>query len=89
MRMTETDMDEISSDLTTVDQRVQALTERYKQFSSEAISIQFSLDKAKATLAAAEELVGKLNEEFTRWKDEVMTSIIGYLGYNYIMISII
>lgn len=73
LELTESEMNEISSGLTTVDEKVKALTERYKQCSSEAMGIQFNLDKAKSTLAAAEGLVGKLNDEYTRWKKEVCT----------------
>lgn len=64
-------MDNISSELMSVDEKVQELKQKLNQYTKEAAEIEFHLSKAKGTLLAAEGLVGKLDDEFGRWKIEV------------------
>lgn len=71
LRLAESQMEEISSELMSVDERVQQLKAKLNQYTKEAAEIEFHLSKAKATLTAAEGLVGKLDDEFGRWKEEL------------------
>lgn len=41
-------------------------------YTKEAAEVEIQLNKAQATLAAAEGLVDKLNEEYERWQQQVM-----------------
>lgn len=72
LRVAENHMDEISSELVSVDERVQQLKGRLNQYTKEAAHTEFHLSKAKSTLSAAEGLVEKLNDEYTRWIVEVI-----------------
>jgi len=64
-------MSEISSELSSVEDKVQGLKQKLNQCTKEAAEIEFHLTKAKDTLSAAEGLVGKLQHEFSRWEKEV------------------
>jgi len=64
-------MSELNAELDSVEKRVEHLKTKLNQNTKEAAEIEFHLNKAKSTLGAAEELVGKLNDEFMRWNDEV------------------
>ena len=59
-----------------VDKRVEKLKANLNQFTKEAAEIEIRLAKAKETLMAAEGLVGKLEDEFTRWSKRVKSRII-------------
>lgn len=75
-------MGSISSELMSVDEKVQQLKEKLNQYTKEAAEIEFHLSKAKGTLLAAEGLVGKLDDEFGRWKIEV-GFLRNYMLQNY------
>ncbi|CAB3367864.1 Hypothetical predicted protein [Cloeon dipterum] len=64
----EANIGKISSDLTSVNERVAELKVRLNTFTKEAAEIEIHLTKAKDTLKAAESLVGKLIDEYERWK---------------------
>lgn len=67
----EANIGKISSDLSDVNERVAELKVRLNTFTKEAAEIEIHLTKAKETLKAAETLVGKLVEEYDRWKIQV------------------
>ena len=67
----EDQMGQLSSELMDVDKRVEKLKANLNQFTKEAAEIEIRLAKAKDTLMAAEGLVGKLEDEFTRWSKRV------------------
>jgi septal ring factor EnvC (AmiA/AmiB activator) len=54
-----------------VGERVAKLKERLNTYTKEAAEIEIHLTQAKETLLAAENLVGKLNDEYERWKTQV------------------
>jgi len=67
----EANIGKISSDLSDVNERVAELKVKLNTFTKEAAEIEIHLTKAKETLKAAETLVGKLVEEYDRWKIQV------------------
>jgi dynein heavy chain 2 len=71
LNLAETHMTELNVELDSVEKRVAHLKTKLNQNTKEAAEIEFHLNKAKSTLGAAQELVEKLNDEFTRWNFEV------------------
>lgn len=69
--LAEEQIGELSMGLDDVDKRVVDLKEQLNTNTKEAVEIEISLNKAKETLAAAEGLVMKLDEEYLRWKEQV------------------
>lgn len=64
-------MGELSAGLLDVDAKVAILKGQLTTYTKEAAEVEIQLNKAQATLAAAEGLVGKLNEEYERWQQQV------------------
>ncbi|CAH0388994.1 unnamed protein product [Bemisia tabaci] len=69
--LAEEQIGELSMGLDDVDKRVVDLKEQLNTNTKEAVEIEISLNKAKETLAAAEGLVMKLDEEYLRWKEQL------------------
>lgn len=63
---------ELSSGLTSVDDKVNKLKEQLSTYTKEAAEIEIHLGMAQETLQAAEGLVDKLNDEYNRWKKQVI-----------------
>lgn len=76
MRAAEDHIGKLSTDLSDVNARVAELKERLNTYTKEAAEIEIHLTKAKDTLLAAETLVGKLNEEYERWRLQVNISFL-------------
>lgn len=64
-------LEELSTNLTDVDTTVKKLKEQLNTYTKEATEIEFHLNEAEGTLAAAESLVYKLDDEYERWKEQV------------------
>lgn len=64
-------MGELSAGLLDVDAKVANLKGQLSTYTKEAAEVEIQLNKAQSTLAAAEGLVGKLNEEYERWQRQV------------------
>lgn len=62
---------ELSAGLLDVDAKVANLKNQLSTYTKEAAEVEIQLNKAQGTLAAAEGLVGKLNEEYERWQQQV------------------
>lgn len=61
----------MSTGLDNVDQTVSKLKEQLNVNTKEAAEIEVRLNKAKETISAAEDLVVKLDEEYSRWGEQV------------------
>lgn len=72
MQRAESQIGKLKSGLTDVDQAVAELKGQLNSYTQEAAQIQIHLSKARETIDAAEGLVMKLDEEYTRWKDMVL-----------------
>lgn len=59
-------MDELSHELRQVDDKVERYRTTFEKTTHEAQRLKFDLEKAKETIEAAENLVGKLEGEFYR-----------------------
>ena len=64
-------MDDLSAGLLDVDSRVVKLKEQLSMYTKEAAEVEIRLRGAQETLAAAEGLVEKLNDEYDRWQLQV------------------
>ncbi|XP_056634261.1 cytoplasmic dynein 2 heavy chain 1 [Diorhabda sublineata] len=62
---------ELSAGLSDVDATVAKLKEQLSVYTKEAAEIEIDLNRAQSTLAAAEGLVGKLGNEYYRWKKQL------------------
>lgn len=71
MKLAEQQIGKLSSGLTDVDKTVSELKNQLNTYTKEAAEIEIHLNKAQETISAAEGLVGKLNDEFERWKKQV------------------
>ncbi|KAF4526157.1 hypothetical protein B566_EDAN008193 [Ephemera danica] len=71
LQSAEDNIGKLSSELSDVGDRVAKLKERLNTYTKEAAEIEIHLKQAKDTLLAAENLVGKLNEEYERWKSQL------------------
>lgn len=67
----ELQLGELSAGLMDVDTKVASLKGQLSTYTKEAAEVEIQLNKAQGTLAAAEGLVGKLNEEYERWQQQV------------------
>lgn len=67
----EAQVGKLSSGLTEVDQRVAVLKEELNTYTREAAVIEVGLTKERETVAAAQELVAKLQNEYNRWKQQL------------------
>ena len=62
----------LSSGLDDVEQTVTKLKEQLNTNTKEAAEIEVHLSKVQGTIAAAEGLVVKLDEEYSRWSEQVI-----------------
>lgn len=61
----------LSTGLGEVDKRVAELKEQLNTYTREAAIIEINLTKAHETMASAQELVSKLDDEYNRWRSQV------------------
>uniref|UniRef100_A0A1B6E6Z8 Cytoplasmic dynein 2 heavy chain 1 n=2 Tax=Clastoptera arizonana TaxID=38151 RepID=A0A1B6E6Z8_9HEMI len=71
LKTAENKIGELSTGLKTVDKTVEDLKKRLNLFTKEAAEIEIHLNKAQETIHAAESLVFKLDEEYSRWKHQL------------------
>lgn len=64
----------LSTDLDNVEQTVSKLKEQLNSNTKEAAEIEVHLSKVQETIAAAEGLVAKLDEEYSRWSEQVLVA---------------
>ena len=67
----ENKMKKLSKGLSEVDQKVDRLKKTFEKTTTEAAKLKVELEKAQETIAAAENLVGKLEGEYQRWSGQV------------------
>lgn len=72
----------LSSGLDDVNQTVENLKNQLNLNTKEAAEIQLHLSKVQDTISAAEELVINLDEEYSRWSEQVR--IIGFFILKFI-----
>lgn len=65
-----------------MDDKVNELKNRLNTYTREAAVIEIHLSKAQETMASAQELLAKLEDEYERWTSQVFR-IIPELGTNY------
>lgn len=68
-------LDELSTNLTDVDTTVKKLKQQLNTYTKEATEVEIRLNEAESTLAAAEHLVFKLDDEYKRWKVQVRNNL--------------
>ncbi|XP_068082912.1 cytoplasmic dynein 2 heavy chain 1 [Anabrus simplex] len=71
LQMAEDQIGKLSEGLVDVDKAVADLKNQLNTYTKEAAAIEIHLNKAQDTINAAEGLVGKLNDEYERWKDQL------------------
>jgi len=64
-------MAKLSKGLQEVDRKVESLKKKFEKTTTEAAKLKVELEKAQETIAAAENLVGKLEGEYERWSAQV------------------
>ncbi|XP_066286377.1 cytoplasmic dynein 2 heavy chain 1-like isoform X1 [Branchiostoma lanceolatum] len=64
-------MEKLQKALDAVDQKVAELRDKFEKRTTEAAKLKIDVDKANETIAAAENLVGKLDNEYKRWSAQV------------------
>ena len=64
-------MHKLQSSLDEVDRKVESLKRKFENTTTEAAKLRVELEKAEETIAAAENLVGKLDVEYDRWNNQV------------------
>ncbi len=64
-------MAKLSKGLAEVDEKVEGLRKKFEKTTTEAAKMKLELDKAQETIAAADNLVGKLEGEYQRWSGQV------------------
>ena len=64
-------MAKLSKGLSEVDRKVENLRKTFEKTTTEAAKMKVELDKANETIAAADNLVGKLEGEYQRWSGQV------------------
>nr|CAD7594423.1 unnamed protein product [Timema genevievae] len=64
---------QLSSGLSDVDRTVAKLKDQLNTYTREAAEIEIHLNRAQETINAAEGLVEKLNDEYNRWKTQVIS----------------
>lgn len=69
--MAEERIEQLSNGLQDVDQTVAQLKDRLNRFTREAAEIEVHLSQAQSTIAGAQNLVHKLNMEYSRWQTQV------------------
>ena len=71
LKLAEEQIGQLSMGLTNVDKTVAELKNQLNTYTKEAAELEIHLSKAQETINAAEGLVGKLNDEYERWKSQV------------------
>lgn len=61
----------VGAELSRVDDRVAALRKTFEETTTEAAKLKIELEKAEETMSSAQNLVGKLENEFHRWNSQV------------------
>ncbi|CAF1013145.1 unnamed protein product, partial [Didymodactylos carnosus] len=64
-------MDELRSELSQVDNKVSTLRTTFERTTNDAQRLKVDLEKAQETIDAAQNLVGKLEGEYSRWSAQV------------------
>lgn len=64
-------MNSVGSELSKVDDRVAMLRKTFEETTTEAAKLKIELEKAEETMNSAQNLVGKLENEFHRWNKQV------------------
>ncbi|PSN45379.1 Cytoplasmic dynein 2 heavy chain 1 [Blattella germanica] len=72
LKLAEEQIGKLSVGLTDVDKTVTELKNQLNTYTKEAAELEIHLNKAQETINAAEGLVGKLNDEYERWKSQLM-----------------
>lgn len=71
LREAETQIENLSTDLNSVDERVSALKEQLNIYTKQATEVEINLNGVQSTINKAENLVNKLSKEFVRWHENV------------------
>lgn len=61
----------VGAELSRVDDRVAVLRKTFEETTTEAAKLKIELEKAEETMSSAQNLVGKLENEFHRWNSQV------------------
>lgn len=64
-------MTSVGTELSKVDDKVAMLRKTFEQTTTEAAKLKIELEKAEETMNSAQNLVGKLENEFSRWNNQV------------------
>ena len=64
-------MNSVGTELSKVDDRVAMLRKTFEETTTEAAKLKIELEKAEETMNSAQNLVGKLENEFHRWNNQV------------------
>jgi len=64
-------MNTVGTELSKVDDRVAMLRKTFEETTTEAAKLKIELEKAEETMNSAQNLVGKLENEFHRWNNQV------------------
>lgn len=78
LQKAEAKLEKLGSALSEVDRKVAGLRDKFEKTTTEATRLKIDLDKATETITAAENLVGKLDGEFTRWSAQVFILFSSY-----------
>lgn len=73
LNLAEERIDQLSSGLQDVDKTVAELKDRLNRFTREAAEIEIHLGQAQETIYGAQNLVHKLDMEYSRWQSQVLT----------------
>lgn len=76
MKLAEEKIEQLSTGLQDVDKTVAELKVKLNTFTKEAAEIEIHLSKAKETINAAETLVSKLDDEYSRWQQQVISAFV-------------
>ncbi|XP_063237932.1 cytoplasmic dynein 2 heavy chain 1 [Bacillus rossius redtenbacheri] len=71
LRLAEDEIGRLSLGLEDVDQRVAGLRQQLSAYTREAAEVEMHLGRAQETLAAAQGLVRKLDDEYRRWQEQL------------------
>lgn len=71
----ETQLSELSTGLLKVDATVATLKNDLLIYTKEAAELEIELNKVQNTLTTAENLVGKLKDEYGRWKQQASVTL--------------
>lgn len=74
----------LSDGLDNVEKNVSDLREQLNVNTKEAAEIELNINKEKKTIEAAQRLVEKLDDEFSRWGVQVFFNFFFYIKYIYI-----